>query len=69
MSDRSCSVSDIQDYFEHILKTHGENTDNPSVKIYVNMIENTITFRIKNGYSLKLLIPESINYLEELKIK
>ena len=32
--------------FEHILKKHGENTDNPSVKIYVNKTENRITFII-----------------------
>ena len=35
LSDGSYSVSDIQDYFEYILKKHGENTDNPSVRIYV----------------------------------
>ena len=49
LPDGSYSVSDIQDYFEYILKKHGENIDNPSVKIYVNKIENRITFRIKNG--------------------
>ena len=27
--DGSYSVSDIQDYFEHILKKHGENINNP----------------------------------------
>ena len=48
------SVSDIQDYFEYILKKHGENTDKPSVQIYVNNIENRVTFKIKNRYSLKL---------------
>ena len=63
MSDGLYSVSDIQDYFEHILKNHGENIDNPSVKIYVKKIENTTTFRIKNWYSLKLLIPETIKLL------
>ena len=26
------SVSNIQDYFEHVLKKHGENTDNSSIK-------------------------------------
>ena len=49
LPDGSYSVSDIQDYFEYILKKHGENIDNPSVKIYVNKIENRITFKIKNG--------------------
>ena len=57
------SVSDIQDYLEYILKKHRENNDNPSVKIYVNKIENRITFRIKNGYSLKLLTPEAMKLL------
>ena len=31
----SYSISDIQDYFEYILKKHNENVDNPSIKIYV----------------------------------
>ena len=29
LPDGSYSVSDIQDYFEYILKKHGENVDNP----------------------------------------
>ena len=52
LPDGSCSVSDIQDYFEYILIKHGENTDKPLVQIYVNKIENRVTFKIKNGYSL-----------------
>ena len=35
LPDGSYSVSDIQDYFEHILKKHGENTDKPSIQIYI----------------------------------
>ena len=54
------SVSNIQDYFEYILKKHGENIDNPSLKIYANKIENKITFEIKNGYSLEILTPEKM---------
>ena len=42
-----------------ILRKHGENINNPSVKIYINKTENRITFRIKNGYSLELLTPET----------
>ena len=57
----SYSVSNIQDYFKYILKKNGENIDNPSV--YVNKIENRITFRIKSGCSLELLIPETIKSL------
>ena len=40
-------MPDIQDYFEYILKKHSENVDNPSIRIYVNKIENRITFKIK----------------------
>ena len=47
--DRLYSVSDIQDYFKHILKRHGEDTNKPSVQIYVNKIGNRITFKIKGG--------------------
>ena len=63
------SVSDIQDYFKYILKKHWENTNKPSVQIYVNKIENRIAFKIKDGYSLELLTPEKIKYSEALKIK
>ena len=63
MSDGSYSVSDIQDYFEYIMKKHGEDIDKPSVMIYVNKIENRVTFKIKNGYSLELLTKETMKLL------
>ena len=43
LPDGSYSISDIQDYFECIIKKHNENVDNPSIRIYVNKIENRIT--------------------------
>ena len=46
LSDGLYSVSDIQDYFEYILKKHGENTDKPSMETYVNKIEKSVTFKI-----------------------
>ena len=58
LTDGSYSISNIQDYFEYILKKHGEDIDKPSVQIYVNKIENRVTFKIKNGYSLELLRSE-----------
>ena len=54
------SVSNIQDYFEYILEKHGENIDKPSVKIFINKIQNTITFKIKNRHSLELLTPKTM---------
>ena len=65
----SYSLSDIQDYFEYILKKHGENTDKPSIQIYVNKIENRLTFKIKDGYSLELLTPETMKLLGSTKNK
>ena len=71
LPDGSYSVSDIQDYFEYILKKHGKKINNdkdndknkPSVKTYINKVENTITFKIKNGYSLELLTKETMKLL------
>ena len=60
LPDGFYSVSDIQGYFEYILKKHGENIDKPSVQIYVNKIKNRVPFKIKDGYSLGLLTPETI---------
>ena len=65
LPDGSYSVSDIQDYFEYILKKHGEDIDKPSIQIYVNKI----IFKIKNGYSLELLTPETMKLLGSTKNK
>ena len=48
LPDGSYSISDIQDYFEYIRRKHSGNVDNPSIRIYVNKIENRITFKTKN---------------------
>ena len=63
------SKSNIQQYFEYIFKKHGENADKPSVQIYVNKIESRVTFKIRDGYSLELLTPETMKLLESTKIK
>ena len=80
LPDGSYSISDIQDYFEYILKKHGKkinNNDNdkdkdknkPSVKLYINRVENRITFKIKKGYSLELLTKETMKLLGSTKNK
>ena len=63
------SVSDIQDYFEYILKKHEEDIDEPSVQINLIKIENRITFKIKDGYTLELLTPETMKLLGSTKNK
>ena len=69
LPDGSYSASDIQDYFKYILKKHGRNTNKPSVQIYVNKIENKLTFKIKDGYTLELLKPETMKLLGSTKSK
>ena len=69
LPDGSYSVSDIQDYFEYILKKRGESVDNPSIRTYVNRIENTITFKIKNGNYFELLTPETMKFLGSTESK
>ena len=69
LPDGSYSISDIQDYFEYILKKHSENVDNPSIKIYVNKIENRVTFKIKKGYYPELLTPETMKLLGSTESK
>ena len=48
--DGSYSILNIQYYFEYILKKYRENVDNPSIKIYINKIENRIIFEIKQDF-------------------
>ena len=69
LPDGSYSVSDIQDYFEYILKKRREKTDDHSIRIYLNKIENRITIKIKTRYHLELLTPEKITLLGSNKSK
>ena len=69
LPDGSYSISDIQDYFEYILKKHNESVDNPSIRMYINRIENRITFKITNGYYLELLTPETMKLLGSTESK
>ena len=47
LADGSCSVSDIQDYFEYILKKRGKKADNCSIRMHINKIENRIILKTK----------------------
>ena len=67
LSDGSYSVSDIQDYFEYIIKKHETFADNPPEQIYVNKIKNRIVFKIKTGQKLELLSKETMQLLGSSK--
>ena len=52
----STLTSDLQDYLSYIIKKDETVTDNPPIRIYLNEIENRITFRIKTVYYHELLM-------------
>ena len=45
------------------------DTDNPSIMIYINKIENRITLKIKTRYYLERLTPETMKLLGSNKSK
>ena len=38
-------------------------TDNPPIRIYVSKIQNRIKYKIKTGYYLQILTPETMKLL------
>ena len=67
LPDGSYSIEDIQDYFEFIIKKHETLTENLPIEIYPNKIKNRIVFKIKTGYKLELLSPETMKLLGSTK--
>ena len=53
-------MDDIQDYFEFIIKKHETLTENLTIEICPNKIKNRIVFKMKTGYKLELLTPETM---------
>ena len=50
----------IQDYIKYIIKKHQTLTTNFPINVYINIINNRLVFKTKNGYKLKLKNPETI---------
>ena len=67
LPDGSYSIFDIQGYFEAIIKKHKTLTENPLIQTYPNKIKNRIIFKIKTGYKLELLSPETMKLLGSTK--
>ena len=58
LPDKSYAVSDIQNYFEYIIKEFEMLMGNMYQQVCINRIENRITFKIKSGYYVELSTPE-----------
>ena len=69
LPDGSCSVLDIQDYLEYIFKDHEKKTDNASIRIDINIIENRITFKFHTRYHLDHLTPTTMKLFRSVESK
>ena len=67
LPDGSYNISEIQDYFEYIIKKHETIGGNTQILIYANTINNRIVFKIKTGYKLELLSKETMKLLGSTK--
>ena len=65
--DGSYLVSDIQDYFEFIIKKQETLAKNSPIQIYPKKIKNRIVFKVKTSYKLELLSPETMKLLVSTK--
>ena len=53
-------VSDLQDYIEYIIKKHETLTRIPPIRVYVNIANNRLVFKIRDGYKLEFQRPETM---------
>ena len=60
LPDGSHNISEIQNYFEYIIKKYETVGENAPILIYTNTINNRIVFKIKTGYKLELLSEETM---------
>ena len=65
LPDGFYSIKDIQDYFEFIIKKH--ETENPPVEIFHNKVKNRTIFKIRTGYKVELLSPETMKLFGSTK--
>ena len=56
----SYSVLDIQNYIEYINKMHETLTAIPPFHVYINIINNSLVFKVKDGYKVELQTPETV---------
>ena len=60
LPDDPYSVSDIQDYIEFIIKKREPLITTPPIHVHINIINNILVFKIKDGYKLELQTPQTM---------
>ena len=61
------SLLAIQDYTEYIIKKNETLTTYSPINVYINRINSTLVFRIKDGYKLELQTLETMNLFGSTK--
>ena len=59
----------IFNYIEFIIKKHETSTAIPPIRVYINIINNRLVFKIKDGYKLELQTPETMKLFSSTKKK
>ena len=67
LPDGSYFIADIQDWFEFIIKKYETLPESSTIQIYANKIKHRIVFKMKTGYRLGLLTPETMKLLGSTK--
>ena len=60
-------MSDIRGYTDYIIEKHETLTTIPPIHIYINIVNNRLVFKIKDGYKLELKMPETMKLLYKTK--
>ena len=53
-------MSDIQNYTKYIIKKHETLPTVPPIYFYINRINDTLVFKVKDGYEVELQTPETM---------
>ena len=67
LPDSSYSISDIQYYFEFIIKKQETLAENPPIQIYPNKIKNRIVFKVKAWLQDGIVISRNNETIREYK--
>ena len=60
-------MSNIRGYTDYIIEKHETLTTIPPIHIYINIVNNRLVFKIKDGYKLELKMPETMKLLYKTK--
>ena len=67
LPDGSYSISDIQNYFEYVIKKHETITDISPIQIYANKIKNRIFFKNKIRVQTRIIVKRNYAIIGQFK--